>query len=480
MSKITEILQSIKNFRNNNVTVKHKQNINNNNSSVNDKKDSNIDNKIETEKDDESKNDTIDNKTDKPNTKTVNKSRMIQGVLFLTAFLAAVTFGATYGSDNKPKAKDIETATTLDNSLNKEIKGDDYETISVKKAPKNPEDLSMYENAKNHKLKPEGKINNIDDIDDESENNNRNKTNSNRQYASNNNNNGNYSRPVPILNERSNSPNMYNPYMNTVTPYAMSRNFKTEIPNENKTEQKNSKKEDTKNAFESAIAFISDITEGHDNNSNENNTNSSVENNTEETLMSYVAPSPNTLQAGTYIPMILLNGINSQTGGQIMAQIQTDMYDSYNGENVLIPMGARLVGEYENGAKQGQDRVNINWKHLIMPDGYMYNIEGVFQTSDSNGYPGIPGYVNNHNGSKISAGMVSSALAALGSIATGNNSYGNDYGWHDSGQLAMQGASANLLNTASSIFKQKLDIEPEITVDPGTTFYVYLTQPISF
>ena len=38
----------------------------------------------------------------------------------------------------------------------------------------------------------------------------------------------------------------------------------------------------------------------------------------------------------------------------------------------------------------------------------------------------------------------------------------------------------NLLNTASSIFKQKLEIEPEITVEAGTTFYVYLTQSISF
>ena len=56
--------------------------------------------------------------------------------------------------------------------------------------------------------------------------------------------------------------------------------------------------------------------------------------------MTYIPPTQNSLQAGTYIPLILLNGVNSQTGGQIMAQVQTNIYDSLEGINILVPNGS--------------------------------------------------------------------------------------------------------------------------------------------
>lgn len=445
MSILNDIVQSIKNFKND-------RNITNSihNNTITEDKDTNI------------KNDTIDNETEQPTTKTVNKNRLQKFIILGIVFIICVIFGATYGKDDSPKTKEVEVATSSDNSLNKEIIGDDYDNIQTKKK------LGDYEYNKTHKLQKENNINDNNELNNEQERDSYSEN--NRSYERNNN---SYNRPVPILNN--NGAYNPNPYMNVVSPVPRTQIVQQPVQQTQKSDN-NNKKDDTKNIFESAIAFISD-TNTKNTNDNQDNTNNTTQN---SQLMSYTAPAPNTLQAGTYIPLILLNGINSQTGGQIMAQVQTNVYDSLDGVNILIPMGSKLVGKYANGAKQGQDRVNINWEHLIMPDGSMYNVDGVFQTSDQNGYPGIPGDVNNHNSEKISAGMFSSALAALGSIATGNNSYGNDYGWHDSGQLAMQGASANLLNTASSIFKQKLDIEPEITVEAGTTFYVYLTQSISF
>ena len=438
MSIVNDIVQSIKNFKKN--------------KTISEIKSSN-------------KKNTIDNKIEQPTTRTVNKNKMQKFIILGIVFIICVIFGATYGKSDAPKNKEVEIATSSDNSLNKEIIGDDYDNIQTKKK------LGNYEYNKTHKLQKEDNVNNNVENDQDIDSSEK----VNRSYERNNNNttNNNYNRPLPILN----SNGTYNPYMNVVSPVPRTQAVPQQsVQQINQDKTINENKKDNKNIFESAIAFISDSS-SKDNIENIEHTSDAS---TNSKLMTYIPPTQNSLQAGTYIPLILLNGVNSQTGGQIMAQVQTNIYDSLEGINILVPMGARLIGEYASGAKQGQNRININWKHLVMPDGSTYNIEGAFQTADLNGYPGIPGDVNNHNGEKISAGMFSSALAALGSSATGNNSYGNDYGWHDSGQLAMQGASANLLNTASSIFKQKLEIEPEITVEAGTTFYVYLTQSISF
>ena len=454
MSIVNDIVQSIKNFKKNK-TISEIKSSNKKNIDI-----KNDINNIENEKDD-----TIDNKIEQPTTRTVNKNKMQKFIILGIVFIICVIFGATYGKSDAPKNKEVEIATSSDNSLNKEIIGDDYDNIQTKKK------LGNYEYNKTHKLQKEDNVNNNVENDQDIDSSEK----VNRSYERNNNNttNNNYNRPLPILN----SNGTYNPYMNVVSPVPRTQAVPQQsVQQINQDKTINENKKDNKNIFESAIAFISDSS-SKDNIENIEHTSDAS---TNSKLMTYIPPTQNSLQAGTYIPLILLNGVNSQTVGQIMAQVQTNIYDSLEGINILVPMGARLIGEYASGAKQGQNRININWKHLVMPDGSTYNIEGAFQTADLNGYPGIPGDVNNHNGEKISAGMFSSALAALGSIATGNNSYGNDYGWHDSGQLAMQGASANLLNTASSIFKQKLEIEPEITVEAGTTFYVYLTQSISF
>ena len=80
-------------------------------------------------------------------------------------------------------------------------------------------------------------------------------------------------------------------------------------------------------------------------------------------------------------------------------------------------------------------------------------------------------------GSKIGGGMFASALAALGSYASGNVSTQNTY---SGGQLAMQGALANLMQTASTLFKKGMDKQNTVTIAPGQQFNIFVTKPVSF
>jgi len=96
---------------------------------------------------------------------------------------------------------------------------------------------------------------------------------------------------------------------------------------------------------------------------------------------------------------------------------------------------------------------------------------------DGGGYSGIVGKLHRHTSRVIGAGMISSAIAALGSLASGNTSARDTY---TGGQVAMQGALANLISTTSNMLSQGTDVQPNVTVEPGHMFQVYVIQPIAF
>lgn len=58
--------------------------------------------------------------------------------------------------------------------------------------------------------------------------------------------------------------------------------------------------------------------------------------------------SPNIVQAGSIIPAALITGVRSDLPGQITAQVTQNVYDSPTGRILLIPQGARLIGEYDS------------------------------------------------------------------------------------------------------------------------------------
>ncbi len=191
----------------------------------------------------------------------------------------------------------------------------------------------------------------------------------------------------------------------------------------------------------------------------------------------YTAPSDTILQAGTVIPAMLFSGINTDTPGQITAEVQADVFDSATGTRLLIPAGSTLVGSYEQGEAATTGRVSLVFTTLVMANGGSYNMGDSLVAMDSNGYNGLHGKVNHHTGSKVGGGMFASALAALGSYASGNVSTQNTY---TGGQLAMQGALANLMQTASTLFKKGADKQNTVTIAPGQQFNIFVTKPISF
>ena len=113
-----------------------------------------------------------------------------------------------------------------------------------------------------------------------------------------------------------------------------------------------------------------------------------------------------------------------------------------------------------------------------MPDGGSWSISENIVAIDGAGYTGISGTIHHHTGEKISAGAIGASIAALGSLAAGNVSSSNDT--YTAGQIATQGAVANLINTTSGLLKDASEIENTVTVEPGYEFSVYVTNNITF
>ena len=49
----------------------------------------------------------------------------------------------------------------------------------------------------------------------------------------------------------------------------------------------------------------------------------------------------------------LVTGLNSDLPGRLTAQVRSNVYDSVTGEYLLIPQGARLIGEYSSRITYG-------------------------------------------------------------------------------------------------------------------------------
>lgn len=180
------------------------------------------------------------------------------------------------------------------------------------------------------------------------------------------------------------------------------------------------------------------------------------------------------LLAGTVIPAVLQTGINSDLKGQVVAQVREDVFDSVTGEAVLIPRGCRLLGKYDGEIEGGQSRLHVVWNRLIFPDGLSLDL-GEMASISGAGYAGLKDRVDKHSDQVLGAAALTSALAALGSVAAGDSKA--DY--YTTGQLASRGAVENLLNAAAGLIQKSVDRKPTITIRPGFAFHVFVNQDLT-
>ncbi|MCU4161426.1 TrbI/VirB10 family protein [Acidiphilium sp. AL] len=180
--------------------------------------------------------------------------------------------------------------------------------------------------------------------------------------------------------------------------------------------------------------------------------------------------SPYVVQAGTVIPAALITGIRSDLPGQIIAQVTQDVYDSPTGRYLLIPQGAKLIGQYDSSVTFGQSRVLLVWTRLIMPDGGSIVLDRL-PGADTQGYAGLYDRVNNHWGMLFDGAILSTILSVGAEAGTSNS--GNNLA-----QALRMGASNSISQTGQQIVQRELDVQPTLTIRPGFPVDVMVTRDL--
>lgn len=117
---------------------------------------------------------------------------------------------------------------------------------------------------------------------------------------------------------------------------------------------------------------------------------------------------------GKIIDAVLETAIATDLQGTIRALVSRDIY-AEAGDSILIPRGARLIGNYSFDSNIAKARVNINWNRIILPHGIDIAISS--PGIDAVGRGGVTGVVDY----KIISTLFSSILLAgttIGALLT--------------------------------------------------------------
>lgn len=179
--------------------------------------------------------------------------------------------------------------------------------------------------------------------------------------------------------------------------------------------------------------------------------------------------SPYILQAGAVIPAALITGIRSDLPGQITAQVTQNVYDSLTGRILLIPQGARLIGEYDSEIAAGQSRVLLAWDRLILPGGRSIAL-GRMPGADRAGMAGLADRTDYHWGHMIKAALVSSILGMGAELGTGDEDR--------LVRVLRSGSQDAISETGRRLVERQLQVPPTVKIRPGFVLRVLVNRDI--
>ncbi|MBH1999686.1 MAG: TrbI/VirB10 family protein [Sphingomonadaceae bacterium] len=181
------------------------------------------------------------------------------------------------------------------------------------------------------------------------------------------------------------------------------------------------------------------------------------------------AASPYIVQAGSFIPAALMTSIRSDLPGQITAQVVENVYDSPTGRILLIPQGARLIGEYDSATAAGQRRVLFAWDRLILPNGASMLLDRT-PGADSAGMSGLQDRVDHHWTGMLGAALISTLLGVGTELATNDD---------DAFIQALRYGTQDTINqTGRQMVQRQMAIPPTLTIRPGHSLRVMVTRDL--
>ena len=176
---------------------------------------------------------------------------------------------------------------------------------------------------------------------------------------------------------------------------------------------------------------------------------------------------------GTIIDTVLTNRLDGSMAAPVNCLVTNALY-SHTGRQVLVPAGARIIGETKPVQAFGESRLAVSFHRLLMPDGRSYRLDqfmGLNQIGDA----GLRDKVNHHFlstfGAAAAVGLVSGLSQYLGSAGLGS-------GDGDRTIVIAGGVGDATSQAAMQVMNRFLNRLPTVTIREGHRVKVYLTSDI--
>lgn len=170
------------------------------------------------------------------------------------------------------------------------------------------------------------------------------------------------------------------------------------------------------------------------------------------------------------IPCALDDAMDSTLSGSISCHTTQDVLSPDH--ILLMPIGTQITGHYENGIRQGQNRLFAFAGTAITKEGIPVPL-GKSDIGDGLGRNGIPGEVDNHFLQRFGASLALTAFDSAVSIAEAEMS--------KAGQTSVNlNAGGGMGGLASQILQDQIKIPPTIYAPPGAIVSIKVDHPVSF
>jgi type IV secretion system protein VirB10 len=178
------------------------------------------------------------------------------------------------------------------------------------------------------------------------------------------------------------------------------------------------------------------------------------------------------LTQGAILDCVLETRIVSTVAGMTSCHLTRDVY-STNGRVVLLDRGTKLVGRYQAGMQQGENRIFVVWTRAETPNGVVVTLDS--PGTGSLGEAGIGGWVDQHFwdrlGAAILVSLVQGATNALSDRA-GNSTAG--------ATVNVTGAADASRDVVGRTFESSINKSPTLYVNQGERIAIFVARDLNF
>jgi type IV secretion system protein TrbI len=176
------------------------------------------------------------------------------------------------------------------------------------------------------------------------------------------------------------------------------------------------------------------------------------------------------LPEGTIIETVLTNRLDGTYAGPVNCLVTTTVYASDH-QHLLIPAGARVLGEARPVTTFGQSRLAVVFHRVLLPNGGRVDLQA-FHGLNQIGETGLRDQVDRHYAQIFGASL---AVGAIAGLAHAQTSVGLDATAMDAYR---QGAASNLAQSSARILDRFLNLLPTVTIREGHRIKVYLSNDL--